>query len=123
MVPGRRQNASQMDGPLPSSFQAPSICAAAVETPQRKSSGNCRGVVIPVKCSSECRSLVSSLAGRVKSGSRHQTREREQVRLEHRDDADDGGEQDAMPDDGLEDVGFLAELMRGGRGDADALRV
>ena len=33
------------------------------------------------------------------------------------------GQDDAVPDDRLEDVGLLAELMRGGRGHADALGV
>src|SRR5690349_21078155 len=37
MRPGSRQKASQIDGPLPSSAAAPSICAQLVAAPQAKS--------------------------------------------------------------------------------------
>ena len=44
--------------------------------------------------------------------SRHQCGERREVGLGQRDQADHHGQQDAVPDYGLEDVGFPAELMQ-----------
>src|SRR5262245_43774722 len=45
------------------------------------------------------------------------------VGLKQRQDADDGGEDDAMPDDRFEDVRLLANLVGGGGGHADTLGV
>src|SRR5271170_2492881 len=39
MTPGRRQNSSQIEAPLPSAAQAPSIWKALLATPQTKLSG------------------------------------------------------------------------------------
>src|SRR5207248_151869 len=43
MLPGVCANVSQMDGPRPSSWTAPSIWYAEVAVPHRKPSGNDRG--------------------------------------------------------------------------------
>ena len=40
ILPGVAQNASQIDGPLPSPGALPSICAALVATPSVKSAGS-----------------------------------------------------------------------------------
>ena len=45
------------------------------------------------------------------------------VGVEHDDDADDGGEGDGVPEDEAEDGAFVADLVGGGGGDADGLRV
>src|SRR5262245_21666502 len=54
---------------------------------------------------------------------RHEQREGIDVCLEEGDRADDGGKGDAVPDDRLEDVGLLADLVGGGGGDADRLSI
>src|SRR5207253_7084788 len=54
---------------------------------------------------------------------RYHVGEGRHVRLEHREQADHSGQDNAVPDHGLENVRFLAELV-GGRGrDANALGV
>ena len=45
------------------------------------------------------------------------------IGLKQCDQPDHGGQDDAVPEDGLEDVGFLPDLIGGGRGHADALGV
>ena len=45
------------------------------------------------------------------------------VGLEEGDEADDGGEDDAVPEDSFENVGFFPDLMGGGGRNADALSV
>ena len=47
----------------------------------------------------------------------------EDVGVEHDDDADDGGQGYRVPEDEAEDGAFLADLVGGGRGDADGLGV
>ena len=44
---------------------------------------------------------------------------REDEGVEHHDEADDCGEDDAVLEDGLEDRGFVTRLMRGGTRDDD----
>src|SRR5579863_8246884 len=46
---------------------------------------------------------------------------REDVGVEHDDDADDGGEGDGVPENETEDGAFVADLIGGGGGDADGL--
>src|SRR6185369_7404098 len=53
----------------------------------------------------------------------HHQSERPYVSLQQRHQPDYGRKHDRVPDDRFEDVGFLAELMRGSGGDADALSV
>ena len=62
MLPGVWAKVSQIDGPLPSSFQAPSIWYDEVATPYRKPSGNPRVtlaidsvVIASMACLSWCR--------------------------------------------------------------------
>src|SRR5947209_4007706 len=45
------------------------------------------------------------------------------VGVEHHDDADDGAQRDGMPDHETEDRAFVADLIGGGGGDGDGLRV
>src|SRR6202049_647546 len=47
----------------------------------------------------------------------------EDVGVEHDDDADDGGQGYRVPEDEAEDGAFVADLVGGGGGDADGLRV
>src|SRR5690349_5059657 len=47
---------------------------------------------------------------------RHERRQRIHVCLQQRDQADDRGENDTVPDDGFEDVGLPADLVGGGGG-------
>ena len=48
---------------------------------------------------------------------------REDVGVEHDDDADDGAEGDGVPEDEAEDDAFVADLFGGGGGDGDGLGV
>jgi hypothetical protein len=48
MVPGVRQKLSQMETPLPSAREAPSIWNALVATPQVKLAGKCMDCVMVV---------------------------------------------------------------------------
>src|SRR5437870_9203503 len=54
---------------------------------------------------------------------RDETGERIHVSLQQCNDADDGSQNDAMPDDSLEDVRLPADLVGCGGGHADALGV
>ena len=54
---------------------------------------------------------------------RHEQRERIDVRLEQSNEADQGSQENTMPQHGLENVRFPAELIGGGGGDTDALGV
>ena len=48
---------------------------------------------------------------------------REDVGVHHDNDADDGGERHRVPEDEAENGAFVADLVGGGGGDADGLRV
>src|SRR5437016_10927856 len=54
---------------------------------------------------------------------RHQKRQRVDIGLEQSQPADNHCQKDTVPEDCLEDVGLLAQLMGGRGGDADALSV